>query len=134
MNTQHLPSTLKNQPGDQSFANCVYPRAQLGLSLYCCRSVTERETKNYGRESLHTQLVTLADQMHKYIAVNHFYYDAVEALFSESEIVDGMNEYSYYGLTLITHWLCDQDKILLQALERITSQVESITDGAPDAN
>ena len=126
-----LQQPLTPTPNTRHFA---YARLQTGLSLRCRQAIAERETKNYGREAFNTQLVALADQMHKYVAVNHFYYDAVTALFSESEIADDINEYSHYGLTLITHWLCEQDKALLETLAQITSQVASMADGGLDAS
>jgi hypothetical protein len=68
--------TLTTQENNKSIVNLAYVRGQAGLSLRCCHPVKGREKENYGKESLNTQLVTLADQIHKYIAVNHFYYDA----------------------------------------------------------
>ena len=106
----------------------AYGRRQAGLSVGFRHSVAEQEAKNYAEESLKTQLTLFSDRMHQYIAANHFYYDAVESLFSGSSLADGTNQYSHYGLTLITHWLCEQDKALLESLTEITSKVAVTTD------
>ena len=85
--------TLMNKANNQPVINFAYNREQVGLSSGCCYSIKERETTSYCKESLNSQLATLADQMHKYIAVNHFYYDAVEALFNENEIVNNIQTF-----------------------------------------
>ena len=127
-------TALTAQANSQSIVNFSYARAKAGLSLHGRNPVAERKPKNYDEESLNAQLVALADRMHKYIAVNHFYYDAVEALFSESDLADDANKHSHYGLTLITHWLCEQDKVLLESLAQLTSKVASMTGDASDAD
>ena len=109
----------------QSGINVVYARGQAGLSLDCYSPITENKSKNYGEKSLNNRLVAIADQLHKYIAVNHFYYDAVEALFSERSRNDDVSDYSQYGLTLVTDWLREQDNVLLESLSQVTLKVTS---------
>ena len=116
----------------QSGINVVYARGQASLSLDCYSPITENKSKNYGEKSLNNRLVAVADQLHKYIAVNHFYYDAVETLFSERSRNDDVGDYTQYGLTLITDWLREQDNALLESLSQITSQATATTDCSSD--
>ena len=125
MTTLRQSPTLTTQKSSQSIINAAYTRRQVGLSLDCYSRVAENQSRNYGEKSLNNQLVVIADQLHKYIAVNHFYYDAVEALFSEHSRADSASDYSQYGLTLITDWLREQDNVLLESLSQVTLKVTS---------
>ena len=128
MTISRQSATLTTQKISQSIINISYTRGQSGLSLDCYSPITENKPKNYGEKLLNNQLVAIADQLHKYIAVNHFYYDAVEALFNERSWADDASDYSQYGLTLITDWLRAQDSALLESLSQITSRATLITD------
>ena len=128
MTTQLNRTAFRIHENNHSIVDFTYSyrRKPVSLSLHGCYLVAEKDTKNSPKDSLNAQLVLLADQMHKYIAVNHFYYDAVAALLGEDEMVRGISEHSCYGLTLITHWLCNQDKMLLETLEQITTRIASM--------
>ena len=126
MATQCQPSVLPSQTHKKFLGGSAYPRIHSDLRLTPLYKVKERKTKTYAKEALNTQLVALADQMHEYIAINHFYYDAVEALFNEDEAAEGINDHSRYGLKLITHWLRDKDSALLEQIKQLTAQVASM--------
>ena len=119
---------LMTQVKNPAAIGYCYSRIQRGLSLHGYHTVKEKDVDTYSKELLNSKLVTLADQMHEYIAINHFYYDAVEALLNENDIAHDTNQYSGYGLTLITRWLCQQDKSLSETLTQIISHLDSMPD------